>query len=213
MSTASGSGSGRLGLLLAPGAGAGSDQSALVRIDEVAREQLGVAVRRFDFPYRLAGRRFPDRAPVLLERVRTVLVEFAAEAGVERVVVGGRSMGGRMCSMVAAESSGTSGVARGDGDAAITPEIVGVAAVSYPLHPPGKPDRLRTEHFAGLTMPVLFVSGDRDTFGTPDELHAAARAIPGEVTFRWIEGAGHDLRRRDDQVAELVADWLRKLNG
>ena len=82
--------------------------------------------------------------------------------------------------------------------------------ISYPLHPPGKPDRPRTEHLGSLAIPCLFVSGTRDAFGTPDELEAATASIPGPVTHVWIEGGDHGLRRRDEQVAEAVASWLSR---
>ncbi len=112
-----------------------------------------------------------------------------------RVALGGRSMGGRMCSMA---------VAGGLPAAALV-------LVSYPLHPPGKPETLRTEHLGALEVPCLFVSGTRDAFGTRDELEAATAAIPGPVSHVWIEGGDHSLRRKDDQVAEVVRDWLSGL--
>ncbi len=80
--------------------------------------------------------------------------------------------------------------------------------VSYPLHPPGRPDRLRTEHFCDITVPCLFVSGTRDAFGTPDELEQATSAIPGPVTHHWIDRGDHGLRNRDVEVAEVVAAWV-----
>ena len=87
----------------------------------------------------------------------------------------------------------------------------GLVLLSYPLHPPGRPDRLRTEHFGRLEGPCLFVSGTRDAFGTPDELEAASAAIAGPVTHVWIEGAGHDPKRADEPIAAAVADWLGSL--
>jgi len=80
--------------------------------------------------------------------------------------------------------------------------------VSYPLHPPGRPEQLRTAHFPQLDLPCLFVSGDRDAFGTPDELTEATASIPGPVTHVWIEGGRHDLKGADERVAEAVAKWL-----
>ena len=87
----------------------------------------------------------------------------------------------------------------------------GLVLVSYPLHPPGKPEKLRTEHFPGIEVPCLFVSGTRDTFGTPEELEAATAAIPGAVTHVWLEGGDHGLRRKDAAVAEAVTGWLAPL--
>jgi len=182
--------------VLAPGASAGRDQSALVAID-AAVAAAGVAVDRIDFPYRLAGRRAPDKPAVLIGAVVDAAHALADRLGCaqDRIALGGRSLGGRMCSMAVAE-----GLA-----------AAALVLVSYPLHPPGKPDRLRTEHFPALTVPCLFVSGTRDAFGTPAELEQATRTIPGAVTHVWLEGGDHGLRRRDEQVAAAVGDWLGAL--
>jgi len=184
---------GGVGLLLAPGASADRTQPALVAIDEVVSAQ-GAAVARIDFPYRLAGRRAPDREPVLLATVRTEAAALAAAARVDpsRVVLGGRSMGGRICSMAVA-----------DGLPALA-----LVLVSYPLHPPGRPERLRTAHFPRLAVPCLFVSGTRDAFGSPGELESATREIPGPVTHVWLEGKDHGLRGCDARVGEEVVTWL-----
>ncbi len=183
-----------LGLLLAPGAGAGRDQPALVAID-LAASAAGVLVERMDFPYRKAGRRAPDRPAVLL---RAVLDEAESLAGrVGRVLLGGRSMGGRICSMVVAEGF----------------DAAGLVLVSYPLHPPGRPESQRTGHFSRISVPCLFVSGTRDAFAAPWELESAAGAIPGAVTHRWIEGKDHALRGSDAAVAASVVEWVRSLPG
>ena len=83
--------------------------------------------------------------------------------------------------------------------------------ISYPLHPPGKPDTLRTAHLPQLEVPCLFVHGTRDPFGTPDELEAAAATIPAPVTHEWIDGGRHDLKGADTRVAATVATWLAHL--
>jgi predicted alpha/beta-hydrolase family hydrolase len=186
------------GLLLTPGAGADRNQSALVAIDE-RLSALGVAVDRMDFPYRLAGRKAPDRPPVLLEAVRAGAAALAARTGLapERIALGGRSMGGRICSIAVAEGL----------------PALALVLVSYPLHPPGKPDQLRTEHFPRLKVPCLFVSGTRDAFGSPAELEAATAAIPGPVTHHFLEGGDHGLRRRDALVADFVAETVQNLLG
>jgi predicted alpha/beta-hydrolase family hydrolase len=180
----------RLGLVLAPGAGADRSQSALVAIDKAATE-VGVIVVRMDFPYRKAGRRSPDRPAVLVKAVVDEAAHLAPLVG--GLVLGGRSMGGRMCSVAVAEGL----------------TAVGLVLISYPLHPPGRPDKLRTEHFPELRVPCLFVSGTRDTFASPAELEAATRAIPGPVTHHWIEGQGHGLRGVDQEVADVVAPWVQ----
>jgi predicted alpha/beta-hydrolase family hydrolase len=179
-------------LLLAPGAGSDRDHPTLVAIEE------GLAplpVERIDFPYRLAGRRAPDRAPVLVDAIRRGMAEVGERTGAapRRIALGGRSMGGRMCSMLAAEA----GV-----------RVAGLVLISYPLHPPGRPDRLRAAHLGSLDVPVLFVSGTRDPFGTPEELEAAAADISGPVTWCWIEGGRHGLDGADDRVVAAVRDWL-----
>src|SRR5690606_37090233 len=84
--------------------------------------------------------------------------------------------------------------------------------LSYPLHPPGKPDRLRIEHFPQLELPCLFVSGTRDPFGTPEEFDRETSAIPGPVTFHWIDGARHDVKNHDDEIVEVVDTWLTGLS-
>ena len=84
----------------------------------------------------------------------------------------------------------------------------GLVLISYPLHPPGRPDRLRTEHFGALKVACLFISGTRDAFGSPDELAAATAAIPGSVTHHWIDGKDHSLRGADTEVAATVRAWI-----
>ncbi|HUY64569.1 MAG TPA: alpha/beta family hydrolase [Acidimicrobiales bacterium] len=181
------------GLVLAPGASAGRDQPALVSIDAAVAE-AGITSIRIDFPYRLAGRRAPDRPPILMATIRDAAAELAAATGAPpgRIALGGRSMGGRMCSMAVAEGL----------------PAAALVLVSYPLHPPGKPDRLRTEHFPALSVPCLFVSGTRDAFGTVGELMTATKAILGAVTHVWIEGGDHGLRGKDEEVAGVTREWL-----
>ena len=83
--------------------------------------------------------------------------------------------------------------------------------VSYPLHPPGRPERLRDDHFPAIGVPCLFVSGTRDAFARPDELEGSTAVIPGPVTHVWIDGGDHGLRRRDGEVADAVGEWLGTL--
>lgn len=182
-------------VVLWPGAGSAADHPSLVHL---ADGLAPLPVRRLDFPYRLAGRRAPDRAPVLLDAVRSGVAEVCDELGTtpDRVVVGGRSMGGRICSMAVAGEGGDPLPA------------AGVLLLAYPLHPPGRPDRLRTAHLPALRVPTLFVSGDRDPFGTPSELAAAQGLVRGPVTSVTLEGARHELARCDDEVLAAVRRWL-----
>lgn len=180
-------------LLLTPGAGADRNQSALVAIDDAATA-LGMAVARVDFPYRKAGRKAPDKPAVLLRTVEEEAAALVDQAGVapERLFLGGRSMGGRICSMAVAGGL----------------PAAGLVLVSYPLHPPGRPERSRTDHFGAIDVPCLFLSGTRDTFGTPAELEAGTASIHAPVTHIWLEGCDHGLRGQDGTVARSIAEWL-----
>ncbi len=182
-------------LLLTPGAGAGRDQPALVAIDGAVTGR-GLVVDRIEFPGRAAGRRRPDPPDVCIDSVRTAALQLAERLGVHNfaIAVGGRSMGGRMCSMAVAEGL----------------EAAALVLVSYPLHPPGTPERLRTGHFPELHVPCLFISGRRDALGTPDEIERQTAAIPGPVTLIFLDG-DHSLRNRQAEVADLVADWLTEI--
>lgn len=181
------------GLLLTPGAGADRDHHTLRAVADRLAAPPALPVRRVDFPYRLAGKRMPDRPPVAIAHLRAEAESLAAELGVgtERILLGGRSYGGRMCSMAVADGL----------------PAAGLVLLSYPLHPPGKPERLRVDHFGDLDVPVLFVSGDRDPFGSPAELAAHTGAIPGPVSRVTLPGA-HDVRNQDGAVADAVADWV-----
>ncbi|MGH9207152.1 MAG: alpha/beta hydrolase family protein [Acidimicrobiales bacterium] len=180
------------GLVLTPGASARRDHSGLVAIDQ-AVTQLGTAVERVEFPGQAAGKRRPDPPEVCIRTVRTAASELAGRLGVApgRIAVGGRSMGGRMCSMAVAEGL----------------EAAALVLISYPLHPPGRPDRLRTAHFPDLELPCLFVSGRRDAFASSSELERETAVIPGPVTIEFVDG-DHSLRRRESEVAGIVAAWL-----
>lgn len=173
-------------VLLTPGASATRDHHALVAMD-AALSALGIPVERIDLPSR-------KRPPAVIEVIAEAAAALADRAGVApgRVVLGGRSFGGRMCSMAVAEGL----------------PALGLVLVSYPLHPPGRPDQLRTAHLPDVAVPCLFVSGTRDPFGTPGELAEATRGIPSPVEHVWIEGGDHGLRGSDAAVSETVARWV-----
>lgn len=116
--------------------------------------------------------------------------------------MGGRSMGGRMTSMVAADVDGAGPVDR----------LAGLVLICYPLHPPGKPDALRVEHLPDVTVPCLFVSGTRDPFGSPDELTRWTATIPAPVEHVWIDGGRHDLGGADTMIAEAVDEFVSSLS-
>jgi uncharacterized protein len=184
------------GLVLTPGASAGREQSGLVAID-CAVTDVGIVVERVEFPGQAAGKRRTDPPAVCIDTVRAASTALADRLGVDtsRIAVGGRSFGGRMCSMAVAEGL----------------EAAALVLVSYPLHPPGRPDRLRTEHFPELRLPCLFVSGRRDAFATPEELERETSAISGPVTRTFVDG-DHSLRRSEDEVGGIVAAWLSGLS-
>ena len=181
---------------MAPGASAGRDHPGLVAIEK-AVTPLGIAVERIEFPGQAAGKRRTDPPALCIATVRDAATALAARLDVPlgRIAVGGRSFGGRMCSMAVAGGL----------------EAAALVLVSYPLHPPGKADKLRTEHFSALDVPCLFVSGRRDAFATPDELERETRAIPGDVTVTLVDG-DHSLRRSEGEVSEIVASWLAQLH-
>lgn len=183
------------GLVLTPGASAGRQQSGLVAIDDAVSGR-GIVTDRVEFPGQAAGKRRTDPPAVCVTTVGQAAEALAGRLSVPlgRIAVGGRSFGGRMSSLA---------VAQGVPAAALV-------LVSYPLHPPGRPEKLRTEHFGDLGVPCLFVSGRRDAFATPEELEAETEAVAGPVTLEFVEG-DHSLRRSEAAVAEIVADWLSGL--
>jgi predicted alpha/beta-hydrolase family hydrolase len=187
-------------VLLYPGAGSDREHPRLLRIEAV----LGRAARvdRHDFPYRREGRQGPpDRAPKLMTSIRADLVTINKRRS--PLILGGHSMGGRMASMVAADVDGGGPVKN----------LAGLVLLGYPLHPPKKPEKLRVEHLTDIGVPCLFISGTRDEFGTPDELEAWAATIPATVEHVWLDGARHDLKNRDAEVAKLVATFVARISA
>ncbi|RIJ77184.1 dienelactone hydrolase [Nakamurella silvestris] len=181
------------GLLLTPGAGAGADSPTLVAVE---RAVAPLPCRRVDFPYRLAGKKVPDRPPVAINHLREQGTAFAADTGIDpgTVVFGGRSFGGRMCSMAVAEGM----------------PAAGLILLSYPLHPPAQPTKLRVEHLPRITVPVLAISGERDPFGAPAEFEEHFATIPGPVTMVWVPG-NHDPRKAEPEICERIVDWIAAL--
>jgi predicted alpha/beta-hydrolase family hydrolase len=168
----------------------------------------GVDVVTFNFLYTEQRRRTPDRGP-LLEQTWTSVVDAVCgglPAG-QRLVVGGKSMGGRMASMVLAHPPATPAWSR----------VSGLVLLGYPLHPPGKPDQLRTAHLPAIRVPVLLVHGTRDAFGTRVEIEPVFQALPTRVDFAFIERGDHSFTvpkstglteaRVLDGISERVASW------
>ena len=161
----------------------------------------GHALLRFQFPYMEAGRPMPDRNPLLETTWRAVIVEARKHS--PRLVIGGRSMGGRIASQVVAQ-----GV-----------EVAGLTLFAYPLHPPGKPERSRDQHLGAIAVPTLFCSGTRDTFATPDELRTAASRV-SNAALHFLDSADHGFnvakstgRTREDVWQEAFECLLAFVRG
>ena len=172
-------------IVLAHGAGRGLDTPSLEAVT-AGLAARGIRVVRFEFPYMVRRRedrtrRPPDRQPVLLETWRAVIDELGSDG----LVIGGKSMGGRMASLLADEAA-----------------VAGLVCLGYPFHPPASPEKTRTEHLADLQTPTLIVQGDRDRFGTPEEV--AGYQFSPAITIEWIPDGDHDLvpRKRSGRTAE-----------
>jgi predicted alpha/beta-hydrolase family hydrolase len=172
-------------LLLFPGAGSASTHSSLLAIEAAVAPTSCV---RADFPYRLAGRKVPDRAPVLLQAVREAAAPLLGRKG--DLARAGRSVDGR---------PHVFSLAVGDVDDPLPAK--GLVLICYPLHPPGKPDKLRVEHFPRLTVPCLFISGTRTRSARRRAQRLDQPPSRGPVTHEWMEGKGHDLKGCDDRIA------------
>jgi predicted alpha/beta-hydrolase family hydrolase len=190
-------------LVLAHGAGAGQRHPFMVAIATRLAE-AGVEVVTFNFPYLEQKRRVPDRAPVLEACFRAVIAACTeGRTDTPRVFIGGKSMGGRMATHLAAQ-----GV---DG-------LCGVVALGYPLHPPGKPEQRRTAHLPSIAVPVLVVQGERDTFGTPGELAPVIASMQAPVRLHVVAGGDHSLTVRGTprdavyaSVCAAVVGWMGEI--
>ena len=161
---------------------------------------------RFNFAYQEQGRRSPDRAPVLEATYREVLDSLAKEREGKRLIAGGKSMGGRIASQVAAGGY----------------ELDGLLYLGYPLHPPGKPERIRDEHLYGITAPMLFVEGTRDPFCPLETLAGVRSRIPraelavidgGDHSFKVPKSSGRSTAQAWDEVVARATEWVGSLTG
>ena len=197
-------------VLLAHGAGADRNAPALVAVAD-ALADVGIPSLRFDYPYKAAGKRAPDRPAVLDAATREAAANLGARVGLgpERLVLGGRSMGGRYCSLVVGAETDP------------VPAL-GLLLLGYPLQAMGKPERRRDDHFKRLHRPVLFVSGTRDSLAPRSQLTRSARKVKGPVTLHWLETADHGFRplKRSGlsteavlgDVAETCVTWVGALD-
>jgi uncharacterized protein len=199
-------------LILAHGAGANQTSSFMVRC-ATSLAARGIDIVTFNFVYMEQRRRLPDRNDKLEHCYHTVIEavrggKFHDHAGGRKLVIGGKSMGGRIASQVAA--AGQEGIA-------------GLVFLGYPLHPPGRPDKLRSKHLPDIRAPMLFVQGSRDAFGMPEELRAILGGLRVAADICVVEDGDHSFKvpKRSavpqDQVYEFVLDeivrWLRAKVG
>ena len=189
-------------LVLAHGAGAGQKSTWMVKAAQAIADQ-GVTCATFDFPYITAGRKVPDRAPVLEAHWRDRLAEARTTLAKLPLFIGGKSMGGRIASQVA--SQGVEGVR-------------GLVFFGYPLHPPGNPDKRRDAHLAQIAEPMLFLQGSADTFGNETEMTALIATLPraelhvvpgGDHSFK-VKGGAQAQQPAFDRVVSTAVEWMVK---
>ena len=183
-------------VILAHGAGAGQTHPFMTAVARGLSER-GVDVFTFDFPYMQQGRKMPDRMPQLVACYRAAIDKAREDFGSarQRLFIGGKSMGGRSATHVAAD----------DPDL----PIKGIVLLGYPLHPPGRPDQLRDAHLSNVKRPMLFVQGTRDTFGTPDELRPVLAKLSPTPTLYEVEREGHSFKI-DDHILTTIVDWIAR---
>jgi uncharacterized protein len=196
-----------IALILAHGAG-GNQSSAFIVHTAQTMAARGITTVTFNFPYSEAGRRIPDPA-LKLEASYNAVVSAAhggllMERPAKTLVIGGKSMGGRIATQIAATPRG---------------DIGGILVLGYPLHPPGRPDKLRTAHLPRITAPMLIVQGERDAFGTPEELRPILDALKSPVELYVVKSGDHSLAvpkrgapaqaEVDRAVADKIEQWLR----
>jgi predicted alpha/beta-hydrolase family hydrolase len=157
-------------------------------------------VVRFNFLYRQGGAKRPDPMPRLKQCFDAVVAHTRAKLGSKKLIIGGRSMGGRAASMMAADGF----------------DCDGLLLLAYPLHPPGKPEQLRVAHLPKIQMPVLCINGTRDAFCTPELMNKALESVNTKWTMHWIEGADHSFRvlkstgRNDADVYKEIGEACRR---
>ena len=191
-------------VVLAHGAGAPMD-SDFMRAMAQALGERDFRVCRFNFAYMEQGRKAPDRQPALEQTYRAVVDEVRSQA--DQVVIGGKSLGGRIASLIAADGA----------------PVDGLVFLGYPLHPPGRPDRIRKAHLPAIRVPMLFVEGTRDPFCPLDTLEEVRAELTAPTELAVIDDGDHSLKVRKSsgrsteeawtEAAEAVASWLGKTFG
>jgi uncharacterized protein len=186
-------------LVVAHGAGAGQSSPFMVRTAEGLAAR-GIVTATFDFPYMTARRSVPDRPPVLEQAWRDAIAQARAEMGGLPLFIGGKSMGGRISSQVAAQG---------------VDDVAGLVFLGYPLHPPGKPEQRRDAHLPAIRERMLFVQGTRDAFGTADEIRALLPKLK-RATVHEVTGGDHSFKisgrgaPKPDAVLDAILDVVRE---
>ena len=183
-------GAARALFVFAHGAGAGQHHPFMAGVSK-ALASRGIDVVTFDFPYKRLQKSAPDRPPVLEQSFREVVAAARRWSQADRLFIGGKSMGGRIATHLAAQG---------------LESLSGVVCFGYPLHPPGKPQQLRIEHLPSIEVPMLVIQGERDTFGTPDELRPHLDAMKAEVHLHVIPRGDHSLTVRSRPAAETYIE-------
>ncbi len=189
-------------LVLAHGAGAGQHSSFMVRAASGLAER-GVSVATFDFAYVTAGRRVPDRAPILEAAWRDAIAAARRQLPALPLYIGGKSMGGRIATHIA--SQGGAG------------PLAGIVLLGYPLHPPGRPDQRRDAHLTAIAEPMLFLQGSRDSFGSGEEIAALLPSLQ-HARLELVEGGDHSFKvpggaARQGPVIERILDVVAGFVG
>jgi uncharacterized protein len=185
-------------LVLGHGAGAGQSSPFMIRVAKGLASR-GISTGTFDFPYMIAKRHMPDKPPVLEATWREAIAEAAATFGGLPLFIGGKSMGGRIATQVAAGESN---------------RLRGVVLLGYPLHPPGRPQQRRDAHLPAIDLPMLFVQGSRDTFGTAADIAALLPSLR-KATVHEVAGGDHSFKvsgKKDtlEPIMDTVAEWIRQ---
>jgi uncharacterized protein len=176
----------------AHGAGSHMDHRSMLQLSAVLRDR-GFDVVRFNFLYREKGRRAPDRMPRLQACFKAVVERVRADVGARKLVIGGRSMGGRVASMLASEGFAC--------DALLL--------LAYPLHPAGQPERLRDAHLPNIKVPVLCINGTRDALCDRSLMESALRSVTTRWEMLWLEGKDHSFAVTAE-VGDVAARWLAR---
>jgi len=188
----------RTAVILAHGAGQGMD-SPFMNYFHAELARRGFLSVKFNFEYMDAKRRVPDPQPKLQARYRSIVEEVIKAHSPSRLIIGGKSMGGRVASYIAEDAPG----------------VNGLVFLGYPLHPPGKQDQLRDQHLYALKVPMLFVSGTKDAFAERDLLEKVVARVGANATLVWVEGGDHSLKRGRKSLGfavETIERWIHALS-